>query len=188
MKILYVDTTTPDLVVAVVGDNEITDVTAKNVGVHHSEMLCDKVAEALYAAKITFADLDAYACAIGPGSFTGIRIGISTVKGYATAVKLPYISVCCLEAIARSKACGAKGAAAIDAGNGYYFADYKSKTPPILISYDDERAKNAGRMDSAVDYFDGAVEIVKERFAAGNFDAELTPLYIRRSQAEENRK
>ena len=188
MKILYIDTTTPDLVVAVVEDNEIVNVTASAVGVHHSEMLCGKVDEALKKAKIDFADLDAYACAIGPGSFTGIRIGISTVKGYRSAVKLPYISVCCLEAIAKSRNCGAKGRAVIDAGNGYYFADYDAATKPMLISYDDERAQNAGKANSATDYFDGAIDIIRERFNLSNFSDTLTPLYIRRSQAEENRK
>ena len=188
MKVLYIDTTTPDLVVAVVEQNEITDVTAAAIGVHHSEMLCDKVAEALNKAKITFDDLDAYACAIGPGSFTGIRIGISTVKGYRTAKPLPYLSVCCLEAIARSAKRGAKGSAIIDAGNGYYFADYNSGIAPLLISYEDERAQKAGRANSATDYFDGAVSLIREKFASGNFESELTPLYVRRSQAEENRK
>ena len=188
MKILYVDTTTPDLVVAVVEQNSIQNVTAASVGVHHSEMLCGKVDEALKKAKIDFCDLDAYACAIGPGSFTGIRIGISTVKGYCSAVSLPYISVCCLEAIARSKKCDAKGSAVIDAGNGYYFADYSAGVAPMLISYDDERAKNAGRADSACDYFDGAVDIIRARFNSRNFSHALTPLYIRRSQAEDNRK
>ena len=188
MKILYVDTTTPDLVVAVVEENSITNVTAPSVGVHHSEMLCGKVEEALKKAKCDFSDLSAYACAIGPGSFTGIRIGISTVKGYCTAVSLPYISVCCLEAIARSVACGAKGSAAIDAGNGYYFADYNACVQPMLISYDDERANAAGKANSAVDYFDGAVGLIREKLNSGDFSTELTPLYIRRSQAEENRK
>ena len=188
MKVLYIDTTTPDLVVAVVEDNVITDVTAKAVGVHHSEMLCGKVSEALAKANTTFDELDAYACAVGPGSFTGIRIGISTVKGYCTAVKLPYIGVNCLEAIASSRNLGVRGSAAIDAGNGYYYADYVSGVAPTLISYDDERAVSAGKAQSAVDYFDGAVDIIRKRFAQGNFDKELTPLYIRRSQAEENRK
>ena len=187
MKILYVDTTTPDLVVAVVEDNKITDVTAAAVGVHHSEMLCDKVTEALRQANVTFRDLDAYACAIGPGSFTGIRIGISTVKGYCTAVKLPYVGVNCLEAIATSRNCNARGSAIIDAGNGYYYADYNGGIAPTLINYDDERASSAGRAQSAVDYFDGAVELIRKRFAEGRFDRELTPLYIRRSQAEENK-
>ena len=188
MNILYIDTTTPDLVVAVVQDNQIINVTSPSVGVRHSEMLCLKVDEVLHKAKIDFCDLSAYACAIGPGSFTGIRIGISTVKGYNFAVPLPYIPVCSLQAISRSKACGSKGKAVIDAGNGYYFADYNVGLAPTLISYDDERASTAGRADSATDYFDGAVEIIREQFCAGNFSADLTPLYIRRSQAEENRK
>ncbi|MCH5151373.1 MAG: tRNA (adenosine(37)-N6)-threonylcarbamoyltransferase complex dimerization subunit type 1 TsaB [Clostridiales bacterium] len=187
MKILFIDTTTPDLVVAVVEDNKITDVTAKAVGVHHSEMLCDKVAEALQQAKLTFRDLDAYACAIGPGSFTGIRIGISTVKGYRTAVKLPYIAVNCLEAISVSRKCSSCGRAIIDAGNGYYYADYVSGVAPTLINYEDERVNSAGHAESGVDYFDGAVGIIRKRFAEGRFDQELTPLYIRRSQAEENK-
>ena len=188
MKILYIDTTTPDLVVAVVEDNRIIDVTAKSVGVHHSEMLCDKVGEALKKAKVWFSDLTAYACAIGPGSFTGIRIGVSTVKGYCTAVPLPLIGVNCLEAIATSPNCKALSSAVIDAGNGYYFADYANGVAPCLISYDDQRASVAGRASSATDYFDGAVEIVRKRFNDGCFDESLTPLYIRRSQAEENRK
>ena len=188
MKILFIDTTTPDLVVAVVEDNRITDVTAKAVGVHHSELLCDKVSEALTKAHTTFSELDAYACAIGPGSFTGIRIGVSTVKGYCTAVKLPYVGVNCLDAISYSLNCGSRGSAVIDAGNGYYYADCKNGVTPTLISYDDERANMAGRADSAVDYFDGAVEIIRKRYREGNFDTELKPLYIRRSQAEENRK
>lgn len=188
MKILFVDTTTPDLVVAVVEDNKITDVTQQAVGVHHSEMLCDKVTEALSLANVSFADFDAYACAIGPGSFTGIRIGISTVKGYCTAVNRPYISVNCLEAISTSPNCGAKMSAIIDAGNGYYFADYANGVGATLIAYDDERAQLAGHANSAVDYFDGAVRLIRDKFAQGNFDSNLTPLYIRRSQAEENRK
>ena len=188
MRVLYIDTTTPDLVVAVVGDNKIIDVTAKAIGVHHSEMLCDKVNQALTKAKVKFTDLSAYACAIGPGSFTGIRIGVSTVKGYCTAVKLPVIGVNCLEAIGLSAKCKARGSAVIDAGNGYYFADYANGVAPCLISYDDERVPNAGRADSAVDYFDGAVEIIRKRFNSGSFDEALTPLYIRRSQAEENCK
>ena len=188
MKILYIDTTTPDLVVAVVEDNKITDVTAKAVGVHHSEMLCDRVTEALNKARVKFTDLSAYACAIGPGSFTGIRIGVSTVKGYCTAVELPVIGVNCLEAIATSVKCEARGSAIIDAGNGYYFADYASGVAPCLVSYEDERVLHAGRAESAVDYFDGAIEIIRKRFENKQFDESLTPLYIRRSQAEENRK
>ena len=188
MKVLYIDTTTPDLVVAVVRENSIDDFSRKNMGTRHSETLCQCVDDALKACKLTFADIDAYACAIGPGSFTGIRIGIATVKGYALAVPKPFIAVNSLEAIARSTTCGAKQCAVIDAGNGYYFADYASGILPTLVSYDDERATVAGRCDGGASCLDGAAQIIRRKFAGRQFDSALSPLYIRRSQAEEKWK
>lgn len=187
MKILFVDTTTPDLVVAVVEENKIYNVSQSAVGVRHSEMLCDKVDEVLRKANCSISDIDAYACAIGPGSFTGIRIGVSTLKGYCLAEKRPYIAINCLQAIATSVNCGSKGSAVIDAGNGYYFADYNSGIEPCLIGYGDERASSAGQAQSATTYFDGAVKIIRQRYQENNFDDTLTPLYIRRSQAEERK-
>lgn len=186
MNILFVDTTTADLVVAVVQQNNIVAVVCKDNQRRHSELLCGKVQEALECAHVGFSDLDAYACAIGPGSFTGIRIGVATVKGYATAVPRPYIAVNCLEALANSAKCGSKGKAVVDAGNGYYFADLGLGIAPCLISYDDTRAQDAAR-GTACDYLDGAVTIVRRHFDGGVFDDGLTPLYIRRSQAEENK-
>lgn len=188
MKVLYIDTTTADLVVAVVRENSIDDFSCKNLGTRHSETLCKRVNEAMQACGLTFADLDAYACAIGPGSFTGIRIGIATVKGYALAAPKPLIAVNSLEAIARSRACGAKQSAVIDAGNGYYFADYAGGILPSLVSYDDERAKHAGRCDGGANCLDGAAEIIRRKFSEKQFDNALSPLYIRRSQAEEKCK
>lgn len=187
MKVLYVDTTTADLVVAVVEENKIYDVSSGNVGTRHSETLCGKVAEVLACANVNFDELDAYACAIGPGSFTGIRIGVATVKGYKTAVDKPYIAVNCLEAIAKSQNCANMGSAIIDAGNGYYFADYSNGVAPCLIGYDDERASAAGKSNSAIEYFDGALHIIREKFGSHSFDETLSPLYIRKSQAEERK-
>lgn len=187
MKVLFVDTTGSDIVVAVVEENDTVDVSQPMVGVKHSEILCEKVNEALKKAKIGFEDLDAYACAVGPGSFTGIRIGIATLKGYCAATPRPFVSIGSLEAIARSENCGARGSAVIDAGNGFYFADFKKGIKPCLIAYDSECAAPAGRAESAMGYFDGAVDLVRDKFKNKNFDDSLTPLYIRKSQAEERR-
>lgn len=188
MNILYIDTTTSDLVAALVRNNDVISVSQKAMGVKHSETLCNKVAELLKVANITFNDLDAYACSIGPGSFTGIRIGISTVKGYATANRKPYIAVNCLQAIARSANCHGNGLAIIDAGNGYYFYDSEYGVCPNVIPYDDKAAQNAVTADGAMDYLDGAVEIIRCKYNQHEFDDNLTPLYIRRSQAEINYK
>ena len=188
MKVLFVDTTTADLVVAVVRENSINNYSCANLGTRHSETLCKRVSEALANSKLTFEELDAYACAIGPGSFTGIRIGIATVKGYALAVPKPVIAVNCLEAIANSQNCGATLSAVIDAGNGYYFADYANGVLPTLVPYGDVRAQVAGRCSGAIACLDGATEIIRQKFNNGKFDNALSPLYIRRSQAEEKWK
>lgn len=188
MNVLYIDTTTSDLVVALVKDNDVISVSQRSMGVKHSETLCSKVAELFATANITFNDVDAYACSIGPGSFTGIRIGISTVKGYATAKDGPYIAVNCLQAIACSDNCHGNGLAVIDAGNGYYFYSNIEGVRQSVVPYDDISAKNAATADGAVDYLDGAVKIIREKYRQGDFDDSLTPLYIRRSQAELNLK
>lgn len=188
MNIMYVDTTTSDLVVALIRDNDVIDVSQKAMGVKHSETLCNRVAELLRVAKISFDDIDAYACAIGPGSFTGIRIGISTVKGYATANDKPFIAVNCLQAIAYSSICKGHGLAVIDAGNGYYLYSSKNGTCQSVVPYDDEAAQNAATANGATEYLDGAVKIVRDKYMQGDFDEKLVPLYIRRSQAELNRE
>lgn len=188
MNILYIDTTTSDLVVALIRQDGILDVSQRAMGVRHSETLCNKVAELLQNAKITFADVDAYSCAIGPGSFTGIRIGISTVKGYATANPRPFIAVNCLEAIACSTNCSGNGFSVIDAGNGYYCYTHLQGTLTNVIPYDDELVLLCSSADGAADYLDGAAEIIRKKFNKSEFDDTLAPLYIRRSQAEINFK
>lgn len=188
MNILYIDTTTSDLVVALIKDNDVISVSQKAMGVKHSETLCNKVAELLNVANIAFSEINAYACAVGPGSFTGIRIGISTIKGYATACPKPFIAVNCLEAIACSPSCNGNGFAVLDAGNGYYYYSKVGGTASSVIPYDDKAAEGCATAQGATDYLDGATKIVREKYARGEFDNSLTPLYIRKSQAELNYK
>lgn len=187
MKILLIDTTTKDMVVSVITENQIFDSTLTAAGTHHSELLCNAVSDCLNKANLTFAELDAYACAIGPGSFTGIRIGVSTVKGYETACSKPIIALNCLEATAFSQNLGNKGKAIIDAGNGYYFADYTQHIAPCLIPYEDSRTIDSAQSTFATQYFDGLVYLAKQKFLSNDFCTDLEPLYIRKSQAEEHK-
>ena len=188
MKILLIDTTTKDLIVALLTDAGVINCTKEKLGTRHSENLCVTVEELLQTAQVSFQDIDAYACSIGPGSFTGIRIGVSTVKGYNFAHPKKLLALNTLQAIAFSNNCGAKGSAIIDAGNGYYFADYHNNVAPCLIAYDDGRAELAGKGANATDYFDGLVALAKQKYESGDFDQTLEPLYIRKSQAEELKK
>ena len=72
----------------------------QNSGLTHSRTLLPMAEDMLKNAELTIGDIDAFAVAHGPGSFTGIRIGVSTVKGLAWASDKPCVGVSTLEAMA----------------------------------------------------------------------------------------
>lgn len=85
----------------------------------HSEMLLSLIAECLDELSLRTTDLSAVACGAGPGSFTGLRIGLSTAKGFCFALDLPLAMVSSLEALA------ARGRVAQ--------SDSPSKTPVLAV-------------------------------------------------------
>jgi tRNA threonylcarbamoyladenosine biosynthesis protein TsaB len=98
--ILAIETATDVCGVALIDREKIVghrSVAEKNV---HSERLLPMVEEVLRVASLTVKDLDAVAVSIGPGSFTGLRIGLSTAKGLAIALRVPIIAVSTLDALA----------------------------------------------------------------------------------------
>ena len=81
-------------------DGEIVGSCFSNVPLTHSQTLMPMMDNLLSATKTDFSEVDRIAIAAGPGSFTGIRIGISAVKGLAAPHKLPCVPVSTLEAMA----------------------------------------------------------------------------------------
>jgi tRNA threonylcarbamoyladenosine biosynthesis protein TsaB len=70
------------------------------LGRHHAEVLLPAIDRLLLLTGLTPADVDLLACTVGPGSFTGLRIGVSTVKGLALATGKPVVGVSTLEVLA----------------------------------------------------------------------------------------
>ncbi|RVC43752.1 tRNA (adenosine(37)-N6)-threonylcarbamoyltransferase complex dimerization subunit type 1 TsaB [Mesorhizobium sp. M4A.F.Ca.ET.022.05.2.1] len=90
-----------------------------DLGKGHAEHLMAVIDAALKAAKTRYAGLDAIAVSVGPGSFTGLRVGVATARGLALALKIPAIGVTTLEALAAEAAASFPGRAvlaALDAG------------------------------------------------------------------------
>ena len=100
MKILALDTATPSLSVAVADGQAVLAEITLSRGETHSKHLMPVIKQVLGLSGLAVADLDGFAVTRGPGSFTGLRIGISTIKGLATAVAKPLAGVSSLDALA----------------------------------------------------------------------------------------
>ena len=102
MKLIVIDTSGPVCGVAVMDEDRVySEFTAENRHTH-SEILMPMTEMALEAAGTELAELDAVAAVTGPGSFTGVRIGVATAKGLAHGAHLPCIPVDAMEALSRS--------------------------------------------------------------------------------------
>ncbi|MGB7061114.1 MAG: tRNA (adenosine(37)-N6)-threonylcarbamoyltransferase complex dimerization subunit type 1 TsaB [Candidatus Zixiibacteriota bacterium] len=100
MKILGVDTSTMTAGVGIVEDDEILVDLKFDVRVTYSEILMPTIDLAFRTVGMKIDDLDGLAISIGPGSFTGLRIGLSTVKGLCVSSQKPLASVPSLDALA----------------------------------------------------------------------------------------
>ncbi|MGC1453991.1 MAG: tRNA (adenosine(37)-N6)-threonylcarbamoyltransferase complex dimerization subunit type 1 TsaB [Nitrospirota bacterium] len=100
MYILGIETSTTTGSVAVISDDSVIAQYSLNIEVTHSERLMSTVDRVLSDTGLTIADMDGYAVAIGPGSFTGLRIGLAAVKGLALVTGKPVAPVPTLQALA----------------------------------------------------------------------------------------
>lgn len=100
MKILAFECSAAPASVAVLEDGKITASSFINVKLTHSQTLVPMAENLLKAAAMDFGSIDALAVSNGPGSFTGVRIGISAVKGLAAPKNLPCIGVSTLLSMA----------------------------------------------------------------------------------------
>lgn len=115
MNILGIDTSTKTMSVALVSDNKILGELNFYSNMDHSERLIDNISFLLKSNDMTIKDIDLVGVAVGPGSFTGIRIGIATAKGLCEFSKIPIVGVSSLEALSRNFSSSAGVCVLIDA-------------------------------------------------------------------------
>lgn len=102
MKILALDTASSWCAAAVYdsGTNMVLAEISKNIGKGHAEVLMDYIEQAITQSGIAMAKLDRVAVNVGPGSFTGVRIGVSAARGFALALDRPALGVSAFDALA----------------------------------------------------------------------------------------
>ena len=103
MKILSIDTASDVCGVSILEDNKLICNLDENTGRTHSENLMPMIQEAFNKTNLQLKDIDLIICDKGPGSFTGIRIGIATTKGFSDSLDIPTIGVSSLEVFAYNK-------------------------------------------------------------------------------------
>jgi tRNA threonylcarbamoyladenosine biosynthesis protein TsaB len=104
--------------------------------VSHSNSLLSDINECLHDAGLGLADIELFACASGPGSFTGLRIGIATLKALAATLGRPCVGVPTLNAIAQSAGQSKATVALLPAGRGEVFAQMFSVSAAELVELD----------------------------------------------------
>jgi tRNA threonylcarbamoyladenosine biosynthesis protein TsaB len=100
VRLLAVETSTLTGAVALLQSGSVVAESRVSVAVTHGERLMAAIDGVLRAARCELGDVDAFAVAVGPGSFTGLRIGVSTVKSLAFATGKPVVGVPTLDALA----------------------------------------------------------------------------------------
>ena len=187
-------------------DGQVFSTYLPDCAMKQSVRLMTEVDALIKRANLSLSECDFFSAVTGPGSFTGIRIGISAIKGFCLAFDKPALGVTSFEIIAYNALEDGKILALIDAGHDAYYACGYEKgeiiLAPCYLTEDEvlekvEKGyalystaelpiyqKSAGKVLSSVDGFEKALK-AKADYVSGN---DLSALYVRKSSAELNLK
>ena len=200
---LAVDTSGNHLSVVACKDGKTHTVFLPDCAMKHAVSIMPAIEECLQKADMRLAECDFFAAVVGAGSFTGIRIGISAVKGFCLAFDKPALPVTSFDVIAYNEEKG-KILTLVDAlHDSYYVCGYedgKVVLPPAYLSEEETLALAANGYTmsaftelpiaekAAVKTIDPCLGLERavKRLAEENAFGELTALYVRKSSAELN--
>lgn len=202
MNYVAIDTSGKNLTLIVCKGGVITSFHDSECGVNHSVKVMPKLEEMIKQAELELSEVDFFACVVGAGSFTGIRIGVATVKALCFAFNKPCLSITSFDTLAYNKKSG-KVMAIIDAKhNGFYVCGYENGKvvyqPAYIMreellglktDYQFVSSEAIDGLDCEVVEIDKGLQLaIQNKKELVSYDYEsLIPLYVRKSQAEEGR-
>ncbi len=165
MLTLAFDSSSKTASVSILRDKSVLYDTVINKGLNHSEVLLPAIDEACRLSGIELPEIDLFACTLGPGSFTGLRIGVGTLKGLMLATGKPAAGISTLAALAlnvdqKESIIGSM----MDAGRGQvYLAYYQYDKDGILTQIEAARALDPQNItdhykDKVIYVGDGAIK------------------------------
>ena len=187
MNVLAIDTTGKHLTVALKTKGEWTVVFNKQCNLNHSVVIDQQIDDIVKQAGISYGDIDVCACNVGVGSFTGIRVGIATIKGLCFASTKKLVSVNTFEILAYNTQ--EQVTALVPDNRGFYCQSFVDGVAVDEAQHVEQmpQANKTVIFDNEVDYSANFVGLVDKKIAEGDFVQTLLPLYVRKSQAEENK-
>lgn len=193
---LAVDASSRYLTVVAKKDENLIVRHLADCAMKHSVIIMDEVDAAFGQAGLTPAECDFFCAVTGPGSFTGIRIGISTVKGLALGTKKPLLGITSFDLVAYNVN-SENFCVVIDAAHSHFYVKgYGEKAfAPAYLSlgeveklgcplygFEDLPLKNYTKLE-----IKDCLPVAVGK-SEGNLSEDITALYVRKSQAEEGRK
>lgn len=205
MKVLYIDTTTSYLYTGIVVDGKLIAEIKKEFGKDLSRQALSKISDMIKQAKLEPTDIDKIMVVNGPGSFTGIRVGVTIAKTFAYTLKKEVITLLSLEAMAISnKNEKVFKVPIIDARRGYiYGAIYNQENIPVLkpqyislealksatnhLLEDFEYISNQEFTDLKVESYNPNIEKIVNTLISreGTNPHAVNPVYLKQTEAEE---
>ena len=188
MNILAIDSTTDRLVVCAEIDGRYAEKVSGDELKRHNALIIAYVDEVLAMLGAKLKDIDVFAAVSGPGSFMGIRVGVSTVKAFSLALGKPVVAIDALALIGYGRT--GRFLAAIDARNDNYYAAMfsdgwqnveweKSVTKTEMLSYNVSVTYQSLPVSGR-----NLIAIAGSRAEKGLFETNLSPVYLKKSQAE----
>ncbi len=199
MKWLAIDTSAKHLTVIIFNGESVTTSYIEDTKLSHSTSLLPEIEKVLENSNTIIEDIDVFCACLGPGSFTGIRIGVSTCKAFAYCLNKKVLPITSFETLAYNTK--GKAVCVIDAKHGNFYAQtFDNCTPTSEPSFiDEEKLKELSKTHVVVaseqiegfdvlvvDVCKGLAKACQGKIELATLDREiLTPLYVKKSQAEE---
>ncbi|MCH3971654.1 MAG: tRNA (adenosine(37)-N6)-threonylcarbamoyltransferase complex dimerization subunit type 1 TsaB [Oscillospiraceae bacterium] len=191
MKILAIDCSAGAASACVWQDGKVLGECYTNVKLTHSQTLMPMICGVLEYAKVPLQQIDLFAVTAGPGSFTGVRIGVASIKGMAFAAQKPCAGVSTLEAMAENlRVLDCTACCVMDARCGQVYnalfavqnGEIRRLTPDRALSIEDLAKECAAKVGLVVLVGDGA-QLCAESTAFAPLHAQLAPEPIRFQRA-----
>ena len=191
MKILAFESSAKAASTALLSDGLLLAEYTQNSGQTHSRTLMQMAKDMLTSCDLTPQDIGAVAVAAGPGSFTGVRIGMACAKGFAWGHQLPLYGVSTLEAMVRGAAC-ADGCycACMDARKGQIYNALFDWTAGTLLRRTEDRAIAISELSQELQTISGPVyligdgaKLVFDTLKDENLPLQLLPEHLRQQRA-----